>query len=109
MLSRVKDVSGALEDHITEVEGPGGLADDITVHVPRLIGMMNVLKAEHVELRQMVAQLFEDLGRSAGKFGNDKVVAVRRKALVFLGRIARHRQKGADLVYEAYNVDIGGE
>ena len=26
----------------------------------------------------------------------------------FIGRVIRHRQKGADLVWEAYNVDIGG-
>jgi hypothetical protein len=25
-----------------------------------------------------------------------------------LGRIVRHRQLGADLVWEAYNLDIGG-
>jgi hypothetical protein len=25
-----------------------------------------------------------------------------------LGEIVRHRQHGADLVYEAYHVDIGG-
>ena len=25
-----------------------------------------------------------------------------------LGRIVRHRQRGADLVLEAYNLDIGG-
>ena len=25
-----------------------------------------------------------------------------------LGKVIRHRQKGADLVWEAYNVDIGG-
>ena len=26
----------------------------------------------------------------------------------FIGRVIRHRQKGADLVWEAYNLDIGG-
>jgi hypothetical protein len=26
-----------------------------------------------------------------------------------LGALALHRQSGADLVYDAYNVDIGGE
>jgi hypothetical protein len=25
-----------------------------------------------------------------------------------LGRLSRHRQLGADLVWEAYNLDIGG-
>ncbi len=26
----------------------------------------------------------------------------------FIGKVIRHRQKGADLVWEAYNLDIGG-
>ena len=26
----------------------------------------------------------------------------------FIGSVIRHRQRGADLVWEAYNVDIGG-
>ena len=26
----------------------------------------------------------------------------------FIGTVIRHRQQGADLVWEAYNVDIGG-
>ena len=26
----------------------------------------------------------------------------------FIGKVIRHRQQGADLVWEAYNVDIGG-
>jgi len=26
----------------------------------------------------------------------------------FIGRVIKHRQRGADLVWEAYNVDIGG-
>ena len=25
-----------------------------------------------------------------------------------LGQLTRHRQRGADLIYEAYQVDIGG-
>ena len=26
----------------------------------------------------------------------------------FIGQVIKHRQRGADLVWEAYNVDIGG-
>lgn len=109
VLTRVQEVSAALEDHIAEVEEPGGLADEISAEAPRLIHMMAILKAEHVELRQMLTQARADLGRGADKLSTDEIVEVREKVLSFLGRIARHRQKGADLVYEAYNVDIGGE
>ena len=109
VLTRINEVCVALEDHIVEVEGSGGFADDISAHAPRLIGMMNALNEEHDELRQMVVQLREVVGRKTDKLSKDKVAAVRKKVQSWLGRIARHQQKGADIVYEAYNVDIGGE
>jgi hypothetical protein len=29
--------------------------------------------------------------------------------LELLGQLSRHRQRGVDLVYDAYDVDIGGQ
>jgi hypothetical protein len=37
------------------------------------------------------------------------VEAIRDLGTTLLGHLARHRQRGADLVYEAYQADIGGE
>jgi hypothetical protein len=37
------------------------------------------------------------------------VEAVRELAIALLAKLSRHRQRGADLVYEAYQTDIGGE
>jgi hypothetical protein len=37
------------------------------------------------------------------------VSVVREAATTALGRLVRHRQRGSDLVYEAYQVEIGGE
>jgi hypothetical protein len=34
---------------------------------------------------------------------------VRGLGTALLGRLLRHRQRGSDLVYEAYQIDIGGE
>ena len=102
----VKRVSGALEGHVVEVEGPSGLWNDIRVDAPRLIPMMETLKVEHDTLRKVVAQLLEDLTRITDKASKDEIAAVREKVVLLLGRITRHRQKGADLVYEAYMVDI---
>jgi hypothetical protein len=38
--------------------------------------------------------------------GKASVTQVRRRVIALLGRLAIHRQRGSDLVYEAYNVDI---
>jgi hypothetical protein len=32
----------------------------------------------------------------------------REEVTTLMGQLVRHRQKGADLVYEAYDVDLGG-
>jgi hypothetical protein len=34
--------------------------------------------------------------------------AFREEVTTLMGQLVRHRQKGADLVYEAYDVDLGG-
>ena len=38
----------------------------------------------------------------------DETAAIREQALELLAAIVRHRHLGADLLYEAYDVDIGG-
>ena len=46
-----------------------------------------------------------------GRRGRRRRVAVgqaRDDLQRLIGAVVRHRQKGADLVWEAYNVDIGG-
>jgi hypothetical protein len=106
--ARALQVRAALEDHITEVEAPGGLTDQITVDAPRLIHRMNSLLAEHTELRAATAQVLEACG-GTGEFSQEQAATVRQDAMALLVGISRHRQKGADLIYQAYQVDIGGE
>jgi hypothetical protein len=36
------------------------------------------------------------------------VDAVRERGTRLLGHLVRHRQRGADLIFEAYQTDIGG-
>ena len=46
--------------------------------------------------------------REAGLRDPEAVARHREAATELVGRIVRHRQRGADLIYEAYEVDIGG-
>ena len=36
------------------------------------------------------------------------VPVFREEVTTLMGQLVRHRQKGTDLVYEAYDVDLGG-
>ncbi len=85
-------VRDAFEQHVLVTEKPGGLYEEIIMRAPRLDGTVRRLKDEHPEIGSPSWPLDDardDLQR-------------------LIGTVIRHRQKGADLVWEAYNVDIGG-
>ncbi len=93
----------AFNDHVTATEGPDGLYADITRAHERLANPVRRLGAEHVEISNDIAELEALLA------GSEATEGIRALATALIARFARHRQRGADLVYEAYDVDIGGE
>jgi len=94
----VRDLREAFHEHIVVTEGPQGLLAEIVDLSPRLSGEAGLIKEEHQALEESLRGLESSLG--------DEPEAVRRKATIVLGRLTLHRQRGADIVYEAYNVDI---
>jgi hypothetical protein len=93
------------EVHIRVTEGPDGLHETILAGDLRLANAVHALSAEHGDI---TAQLTAVLDATGSPLGSADVIAVRERATQLLGRIVRHRQKGADLVYEAFETDIGG-
>ncbi|NNE73579.1 MAG: hypothetical protein HKN26_07950 [Acidimicrobiales bacterium] len=92
----------ALDQHIDEVEGPDGLLAELRDAAPRLSNKIAVVSDEHPALCRQVDDVIANLKESAA------LEQIRSDAIDALVAMARHRQKGADLVYEAYHVDIGG-
>lgn len=94
----------AFAEHVATTEGTGGLLEEVTDHAPRLGHLVALLREEHLEIPRSVEGIRRDLART----GLDAARAeeIRERTLEVLVRIARHRQRGADLVYEAYQVDI---
>ena len=92
--------------HVEITEGPGGLYGDVIVTAPRLSRAVERLVSEH----DMISALLQDLVAHAARAQSAQLIAeLRQRGNVLLDRMARHRQRGADLVYEAYETDIGGE
>ncbi len=102
LLVELDDLRIAFDQHVEEVEGPDGLLAELSSLAPRLVNKINRVRDEHPPLS---AQLTDTIERV--KAADDPDVA-RDAVLQMLAAIARHRQAGADLVYEGYNVDIGG-
>jgi len=92
--------------HVDLTEGPDGLYQELLRRAPRLSGAMARLTHDHARIRGLVDEL---LARVRGQEGDGDVDHVRELGTTLLGALVRHRQRGADLVFEAYQVDIGGE
>ncbi len=93
------------EDHIALTEGPGGLYERLRHDAPRLSGPVDRLAAEHRELHEAVHGYLAVL-EHGGTLADLPIF--REELTVLVGRFVRHRQRGGDLVYEAYDVDLGG-
>ncbi len=98
--SALDELRLSLEEHIEVTEGKGGLLEEIRDAAPRLSNEIALIEAEHDELLSIVEMAEASLEQS-----NDRK-AIRNRAMSILPRLSMHRQRGADLVYEAYNVDI---
>ena len=99
---------GTLQDHVEETEGPDGFLARVRDEAPRLSRQVDRLIGEHTELGDLSTKVIERLDGVALERTADEAAAVRDDALQLLAGVVRHRQRGADLVYEAYHVDVGG-
>ncbi|WP_194919916.1 hypothetical protein [Catenulispora rubra] len=88
-------LSAAIAEHLAATEGQHGLYAEIVAADPRLTFAVETLIREHAELRRA-------MHRAIAGMSEKQLAELTR-------RLDRHCQRGNDLVYEAYSVDIGGE
>lgn len=101
------ELSADFREHIDITESrPDGLYHELLQTVPRLSAAIARLTREHAVITRLLDDL---LDRMSTPTANQDVDNVRDLGTALLGRLHRHRQRGSDLVYEAYQIDIGGE
>ena len=103
LASAVRQLQSALNHHIAEVEAPQGLLEQIVEKAPRLQRVVESTRHHHAVLAHSIADLLEAIEGGEAPAGD-----IRVDVIEILNDFARHRQDGADLIYEAYDVDIGG-
>ena len=104
---RLEGLAHAIEEHVEITERPEGLYDEISTKAPHLATKIDRLREEHPVLRDRTQALLTKLHTTA--IGSAWPLDEGRDDLQrLLGQIVRHRQLGSDLVWEAYNLDIGG-
>lgn len=104
VLEALDELAADFATHIEITEGPDGLYHELLGIAPRLSDAVAHLTKEHGEIR---GHLDDMLGTANAPAAD--VQQLREQGTVLLGRLVRHRQRGSDLVYEAYEVDIGGD
>ncbi len=102
LLQALRQLQEALYQHVEEVEAEDGLLAELTRTAPRLANQITSVRDEHPDLCRQVA---EAIGHVEGRAATS---AIRSEVTELLMAVVRHRQRGADLVYEGYSVDIGG-
>jgi hypothetical protein len=104
---RLEGLAHAIDEHVEITERPEGLYDEISTKAPHLATKIDRLREEHPVLRDRTQVLLTKLQTAA--IGPAWPLDEARDDLQrLLGQIVRHRQLGSDLVWEAYNLDIGG-
>ncbi|MEE6257299.1 hypothetical protein [Plantactinospora sonchi] len=102
--NRLTGLRTAFAEHMDVTEGTDGLYAELLDHAPRLARGVHLLIREHAAVVATLAVLQHRVG-----LPETSTVQVRSWATDLLRELSRHRQHGADLVYEAYQTDIGGE
>jgi hypothetical protein len=103
--ARLVALLDAFDHHVRVTEAPDGLLADIVASAPRLARRVGQLKDDHTAIRATLDETLASLRRPE-LLDEAQVVAVGDMVLDLLRQIAHHRHLGADLVYQAYNVDI---
>jgi hypothetical protein len=106
VLAALVELSGDFREHIAITEGPEGLYRQLELHAPRLVGPVGQLTREHDEIIGRLGDLLTGIDAAEEV---PEVDRVRRSGTELLVALMHHRQRGADLVFEAYDIDIGGE
>lgn len=96
-----------IEEHAKQTEAKGGFLERVIQEVPRLQRRVNQLKVDHERLEKEVDALRLSVSLVDDDKVPDQAVNIRNQAIELLGQLTRHRQRGADVIYEAYQVDIG--
>lgn len=96
--------------HVVETEAPGAFLDELVREAPRLSTPASRLRRDHSDILATIVGEEERLSSPPAADGGYEAWAeeTRVELTALLAALARHRQRGADLVYEAYAVDLGG-
>lgn len=99
-VARLREVLAA---HVSGTEGDEGFFAEVRDHAPHLIPAVDRLRSEHDPL---IAATDALAARLDGLRSDAEVEGVRDEGIELIGRLITHRHRGAELVYDAYSIDV---
>ncbi|PZF83570.1 hypothetical protein, partial [Micromonospora deserti] len=104
LLVRLGPVCQGFAEHVRVTEGPAGLYAELLAQAPRLERGVRLLNRDHAAIAAAIAAF-----RQAAERPGASVDDLLDRAGDLLRLVVRHRQRGADLIWQAYQTDLGGE
>lgn len=101
VLHALEVTSAVLRQHVDTVEADDGLFVKIANDAPHVMPRVETLRHEHADLLARTQSMLETC--RAGSCSADDL---REGVLALVTALSRHRHRGADLIYEAYQVDV---
>jgi hypothetical protein len=104
-----RSLENALNRHVEEVEAPSGLLDQVVERAPRLQRTVKRIKDDHVSLHEAVSRIQAAVAAAQTEKPDPETDdRIRDLAIALMGEMTSHRHRGANLIYDAYDIDIGG-
>ena len=104
VLRRLRPVGQGFAEHVRVTEGPAGLYRELLTHSPRLDHRVRLLTREHAAIVATMLAVQRLAERPEGSLDE-----LRHRAGHLLRALTRHRRRGAELLWQAYQTDLGGE
>ena len=99
----IENLQTVLATHVAGTEGADGLFAQIREDAPHLLHAVERLRNDHEPLVASATALADAL---PGVHDDDTVDAVRTQALQLMRQLLEHRHLGAEVVYDAYAIDV---
>lgn len=100
----LEHLAEVFEEHVDVVEGSEGLLEEITETAPRLDSATDQMRSDHRQIHTLLDNIKTSVKDAPTT--PDGAAAIRHHIRTLVSSLAEHRQRGADLVYDAYNIDI---
>lgn len=106
MRAALGELRAAFHAHVDFAEGPLGLFEEMQLDAPvESAAEMDRLRRDHITIHGIIDRI-DVLLAADGAASDDKQVREGITELVRL--INEHRRRGAELLYDVYDVDVGG-